>query len=64
MSERKTNVNPSVITVVPYDMDTNKYNAIVFEMCDFLKTKELTVKQAQSVLRCCKEMLLYSMVNV
>ena len=64
MNERKTKVNPSVITVVPYNMDANKYNAIVFELCDFLKTKELTVKQAQSVLRCCEEMLLYSMVNI
>ena len=41
MSERKTNVNPSVITMVPYDMDTNEYNAIVFELCDFLKEKSL-----------------------
>ena len=64
MAERKTNVNPSVITMVPYDMDTNEYNAIVFELCDFFKRKELTVKQAQSVLHCCEEMLLYSVVNI
>ena len=32
MTKRKTNVNPSLITMVPYDMDTNEYNAIVFEI--------------------------------
>ena len=50
--------------MVSYDMDTNEYNAIVFHLCDFFKRKELTVKQAQSVLHCCEEKLLYSVVNV
>ena len=64
MNERKTNVNPSVITVVPYNMDANKYNATVFEICNLFQTKDLTIKQAQSVLHCCEEMLLYSVVNI
>lgn len=64
MNERKTNVNPSVICRAPYDMDANEYNATVFEICKLFQTKELTIKQAQSVLHCCEEMLLCSMVNI
>lgn len=64
MNERKTNVNPSLIYKAPYDMDANKYNAIVLEVCELFQTKELTIKQAQSVLHCCEEILLYGMVNI
>lgn len=32
MNERKTNVNPSVICRVPYDMDANEYIIIIHNL--------------------------------
>ena len=64
MNKVKTTTDPCIISKIPFGLDGDDYNNIVFEVCELFKTEELTVKQAQSVLHCCEEMLLESMVNV
>lgn len=57
-------VNPSVIHTVPYDMEADTFNDTVFEICDMLKQKKLPIRQALSVLDCCEDILLETVVNV
>lgn len=60
----KTKTEPSVIHTIPIDMDANTFNSTISEICDLLKEKGLTIKQAQSILFCCKDMLLETVVDV
>ena len=59
-----TKASPSVIHTAPYSMEADTFDKTVFEICDIFKTKGLTIKQALSILDCCKDMLLETVTNV
>lgn len=60
----KNKTTPSVICQVPIGLDSKMFDDTVFEVCELLKRKELTIKQAQLVLDCCNVMVLESMVGI
>lgn len=55
---------PSVIHSVPWNMDAELFDKIVFKICNIFHENNITIKQAQSILECCEDMLLETVTNV
>ena len=55
---------PSLNFPAPLDMDKDKFDNMVYELCDYFNRKDITVEQAQCILNCCLEMVLKSVVNI